>query len=79
MLIARRQRARESKLSRRPDRSCSVGVAKPVSHVCASACSGVRRRAWSGLSSMQMKLFGVGCRTPKSDMWVWTGAAQVVL
>jgi hypothetical protein len=46
-----------TRFSRRPDRSCSVGAAKLVSHVCASTCSAVGRCAGSGL-----KLFAVRCR-----------------
>jgi hypothetical protein len=52
------------KFSRRPDRSCSVGAAKLVSHVCASACLAVRRRVGSGLSNARMKLFAIAFRTP---------------
>jgi len=57
--IAFRQRARGSKFSRRPERSCSVGEAKVVSHGCARACSAVRRRTGSGLSRARMKPFAV--------------------
>src|SRR5260221_310494 len=53
-LIALRQRARTSKFSRRPQRSCSVGEAKPVGHVCDSACSAVRRCAGSGWRRARM-------------------------
>jgi hypothetical protein len=51
--------ARGSKFSRKPDKSCSVGAAKLVSHLCASACSAVRRRDESGFSSGRMKSFAV--------------------
>ena len=57
--IAFRQRARGSKFSRRPERSCSVGGANVVSHGCARACSAVRRRAGSGFSRARMKSFAV--------------------
>jgi hypothetical protein len=61
--IAFRQRARGSKFSRRPERSCSVVEVNVVSHGCASACSAVRRRAGSGLSRARMKPFAVCART----------------
>ena len=61
--IAFRQRARGSKFSRRPERSCSVGQAKVVSHGCARACSDVGRRAGSGLSKVRMKPFAMCTRT----------------
>ena len=57
--IAFRQRARGSKFSRRPERSCSVGQAKVVNHGCARACSAVRRRSGSGLSRAWMKFLAV--------------------
>jgi len=57
--IAFRHRARGSKFSRRPERSCSVGQSKVVSHGCARACSAVRRRAGSGFSRARMKPFAV--------------------
>ena len=57
--IAFRHRARGSKFSRRPERSCSVGEAKVVSHGCARACSAVRRRTGSGFIRARMKPFAV--------------------
>src|SRR4029077_6388269 len=57
--IALRQRARGSKFSRRPQRSCSVGAAKLVSHVCDEACSAVSRRAGLGWRRARMKFFAV--------------------
>ena len=59
------QRARGSKFSRRPDRSCSVGTVKLVSHPCASAWLVVRRQTGSGLSSARMELY---CWVPKSKV-----------
>jgi hypothetical protein len=57
--IAFRQRARGSKFSRRPDRSCPVGEVKVVSHGCARACSAVRRQGGSGFRRARMKSFAV--------------------
>jgi hypothetical protein len=50
MLMVLRQCARRSKFSRRPERSCSVGTAKLVTHEWVSACSAVRRRDGPGLA-----------------------------
>jgi len=47
-LIALRQHACGSKFSRRPQKSCSVGAAKLVSHACDRARSTVSRRAGLG-------------------------------
>ena len=49
-LNALRQYVCRPKFWRRPQRSCSVGAAKVVSHVCDSACSVVRRRQGLGPS-----------------------------
>jgi len=57
--IALRQRARGSKFSRRPQRSCSVGAAKLVSHVCDSTCLAMSRRGGLGWRRVRMKLFVV--------------------
>ena len=48
-----------SKFSRPPQRSCSVGSAKLVSHVRDSACLAVRRRAGSGWRRARMKFLAV--------------------
>jgi len=48
--IALRHRARGSKFSRRPQRPCSVGGAKSVSHICDGICSAMRRRADGAVS-----------------------------
>ncbi len=45
-----------------PQRSCSVGAAKLVSHVCDSACSAVRRREGSGWRRARMKFLAVGAK-----------------
>jgi len=58
-LIALRQRAHGSKFSCRLQRSCLIGAAKVLSHVCDSACSAVRRRAGSGSRTARMKFLAV--------------------
>ena len=68
--IAFRHRARGSKFSRRPERSCSVGEAKVVNHGCARACSAVRRRAGSGFSRARMNPFAMN-RGAVVRMWSW--------
>lgn len=68
--IAFRQRARGSKFSRKPERSCSVGESKVVNHVCVRACSAVRRRAGFGFSRARMKPFAV-CTGTVVRVWGW--------
>jgi len=57
--IALRQHARGSKFSHRPQRSCSTGAAKLVSHACDNACSAASRRAGLGWRRARMKFFAV--------------------
>jgi len=61
--IALRQRACRSKFSCRPqrscNRSCSVGAAKRVGHVCDSTCSAVRRCAGPGWRRARMNFLAV--------------------